>query len=417
MLVTIMNAFHTTGDVCSAIERIESKLNVVEARLEIWGLKEEAAALRKESGDSKFETMLDTLMKDVQSLKRRQDMLFAKQDMIQATLAGDAPVSRNYRSLSGSSIVVWSPIPNSPPFVPPTHPPQRVQAPSLTPTSMPPLFQQGQEFQEGQLFQQGQRYSTPRESADELSVFSAEEIESLLSEPWEGQKSANLNRSPAPVTTDLLGFQSAQSGPPAPPPPEKQGSIPPRPSSEPGKITSYRSYFPELGTLLADLGIQVPPPAEGRAPGIPDSTSMQGNDQTEGANQAQSTRSPLSVSASASDEYFSRTFTSTSLIPANVLIERKLKNKPLDVNSVGRFAILLARCCFFGDDVLQISTLKGKGNRRPLDTHKLESLMSTIHEQLPSMSMEEFCATVRPKVERALRDYLKPSGTISKKMC
>ena len=77
--------------------------------------------------------------------------------------------------------------------------------------------------------------------------------------------------------------------------------------------------------------------------------------------------------------------------------------------------ILLTRCSFFGDDVLQVSTLKGKGSR-PLDTHKLEALRSTIHNQLPLMSKEEFGAFVRPKVECALRDYLKPSGTMSKKM-
>ena len=85
------------------------------------------------------------------------------------------------------------------------------------------------------------------------------------------------------------------------------------------------------------------------------------------------------------------------------------------MNNVGCFAILLARCSFFGDDVLQVSTLKGKGSC-PLDTHKLEALRSTIHNQLPLMSKEEFGAIVRPKVECASRDYLKPSGTMSKKM-
>ena len=36
---------------------------------------------------------------------------------------------------------------------------------------------------------------------------------------------------------------------------------------------------------------------------------------------------------------------------------------------------------FFGDDVMQGSTLKGKGNRTGLDPHKLEVLMSVIHER------------------------------------
>jgi len=158
----------------------------------------------------------------------------------------------------------------------------------------------------------------------------------------------------------------------------------------------------------------VSPPAQDEDPLAPTCTESTSTKGTEGANQAQRTRSPLLVSAS--DEYFAQTFTSGNLIPASVMIEARLKNRPLDVSNVGRFAILLAQCSFFGDDVLHISTLKGKGNRRPLDTHKLRALMSVIHDQLPLMSQEEFAAIVQPRVERALRDCLKPSGTLSKKM-
>lgn len=91
-----------------------------------------------------------------------------------------------------------------------------------------------------------------------------------------------------------------------------------------------------------------------------------------------------------------------------------MKNQPWDVNNVGHFAILLAHCSFFGDDVLPVSTLKEKGIIVPL-THKLEALMSTLHEQLPLTSKEEFGDVVQSKVEHALRDYLKPNGTISEK--
>ena len=406
-----MYVFLTTGGsqyVETAIRRIEGKLAVMETKLEILTLKEEAISLKMDSGHTKESIMLENLIRDVESLKGRQDMLFAKQDLMHATLAGEAPVTRNYRSLSGSSIVAWSPVPNSPPFVPPFVPPHKIQAPSLTPTSI-----------QGQLPQCQQSQHCPShlsQSADELSVLSADKIESLLSQQVEGQ-----NKEPQPqselgadlcssaqVATDIWDFPSAKR---ENPPHGEQSCIPCRPSSAPGRTTS--SSIPELGTLLKVLGIEVPPPAQDEDPlqAPTDSTSTKG---TEGANQAQRTRSPLLVSAS--DEYFAQTFTSGNLIPASVVIEARLKNRPLDMSNVGRFAILLARCSFFGDDVLHVSTLKGKGNRRPLDEHKLRALMSVIHDQFPLMSQEEFAATVQPRVERALRDCLKPSGTLSKMM-
>ena len=55
--------------------------------------------------------------------------------------------------------------------------------------------------------------------------------------------------------------------------------------------------------------------------------------------------------------------------------------------------MLLARCYFFGDDVLQTSTLKGrcKGSLAGLDPHKLHALMMEIHRQpaLSNLSMDE----------------------------
>lgn len=61
---------------------------------------------------------------------------------------------------------------------------------------------------------------------------------------------------------------------------------------------------------------------------------------------------------------------------------------------------------------MQGSTLKGKGNRPGLDPHKLEALMSVIHERpaFRNMSKEEFAANVQPRIERSLRDSLKPSS-------
>ena len=188
---------------------------------------------------------------DVESLKSWQDMLFAKQDLIHATLAGEAPVTRNYCSLSGSSIVAWPPVPNSPLFVPPSVPLLKIQALSLTPAGQLP---QGQQHCPSHL----------RQSADELSILSVEEIESLFSDQWEGQNkesqpqselSADLCSSAQVNTTDLWDFPSTQT---ENPPLGEQGWIPRRPSSEPGRTTGHT--IPELGTLLRDLGVEVPPP-------------------------------------------------------------------------------------------------------------------------------------------------------------
>ena len=97
------------------------------------------------------------------------------------------------------------------------------------------------------------------------------------------------------------------------------------------------------------------------------------------------------------------------------IFEKKLKGKSINESNVARLGVLLARCCFFGDDVLQQSTLKGKGSCRALEPHKLELLLSEIHKKaFAHISRDEFGIKIQPKIERALRDYLKPSR-LSKK--
>ena len=80
--------------------------------------------------------------------------------------------------------------------------------------------------------------------------------------------------------------------------------------------------------------------------------------------------------------------------------EAWLKDRSLDISNVGCVGVLLVHCVFFGDDVMQGSTLKGKGNRPGLDPHKLEALMSVIHERpaFRNMSKEEFAANVQPRI-------------------
>lgn len=366
-------------------------MTAMEMKLEIALLKDEAARLKGEEvgrkRDSTFLTLLESISKDVQGLRSRQDLLFAKQDILQATIAGETPLSRTYRS--GSSTLVWSPAPNSPPFTLPLQPSFRVPVPpsrTLTPTPTPtptPIPSQ-----------------LPQQLQDNLSVLSAEDVESVLSE--QPPQSEGVPKDPDSGTTDLPGSGN--------PPLEQQGHSSLCPSLlHPSSTTN--PGLTELGSLLLDLGIDISTAVHGCP-----LTSAQSTTNTGSKVEAQRTRSPLTCTTSCED-YFSQEFTSANLISPSALCEVKLRNRQLDLSNVGRFAILLARCCFFGDDVLQVSSLKGKGGRQALDAHKMEALMSVIHEQQPfvNLSKEEFSATVQKRVERSLRDYLKPSGTVAKK--
>ena len=67
---------------------------------------------------SNMKSLTETLLQDVSSIKERQNMLFQKQDLLHSTLAGEVRVrvSGTPNLLSTSSILAWSPLPNSPPF-------------------------------------------------------------------------------------------------------------------------------------------------------------------------------------------------------------------------------------------------------------------------------------------------------------
>ena len=80
-------------------------------------------------------------------------------------------------------------------------------------------------------------------------------------------------------------------------------------------------------------------------------------------------------------------------------------------DTIGKIAVALARYSFFGDDVLQVSTLKGKGSKRALDAHKLEALHSFLHSVQPfsNLRKNEFNLLVKGKIDGALKDHLKSS--------
>ena len=72
-------------------------------------------------------------------------------------------------------------------------------------------------------------------------------------------------------------------------------------------------------------------------------------------------------------------------VPADVVINAFLQKNgnSLDMNNVGLLGVLLAQYTYFGDELLQECTLKGKGNRPGLDPKVIESLMATIHKRVP----------------------------------
>lgn len=71
-------------------------------------------------------------------------------------------------------------------------------------------------------------------------------------------------------------------------------------------------------------------------------------------------------------------------VSADVVINAfMLKTATLHVNNVGRLAVLLARYAYYGDEVLQESTLKGKGKRPGLDPKVFDLLVSNIRNRHP----------------------------------
>ena len=119
-----------------------------------------------------------------------------------------------------------------------------------------------------------------------------------------------------------------------------------------------------------------------------------------------------------SSKMVSSSKTSQSLVPERVysdsLLEPEHVVKQLATNvtleTVGRLGVSLARFSFFGDDILHVSTLKGRGKKHlALNPHTLEALNAFIHQLEPfkCLSKDDFDINVKTKVETALKDHLK----------
>ena len=105
---------------------------------------------------------------------------------------------------------------------------------------------------------------------------------------------------------------------------------------------------------------------------------------------------------------------SGSLVDPNIALKEFASNVGSD--TVGRVGVFLARYSFFGDDILRVSTLKGKGKKhQALNPHKIEAMNAFIHQlkAFKNLSKEEFDIKVRTKVESALKDHLKSTANRS----
>ena len=374
--------------------------------------------------------MLEMVSRDVKRLKDRQDLLFRKQDMLQSTLAGEVeiPVGQAH-SRSVSSILAWSSEPGSP-----AHP--RFERPRETPPVKQPLPEP----------EYSPVYAPPAHSLmDSHSVYaySIDDVSSFLSEQWEGPAadtaSVVTHGSFVPPAVSLQGAGPSQQTTPYCPLPDVQLSelscvSGPRNTINPLPLnTSVSQNSPstnrgvsENPPLMNRSVSQNPLPTNRDISGnpLPMNSGVSGNPLPEPSNCSPASQLPergAYFSVQVDETLLQQVFTEANLISAYDLFETKAKQgKHLSLSNVGRFGVLLARCCFFGDDVLQTSTLKGrgKGSRPGLDPHKLHALMMEIHRQpaFSSLSMDDFNRTVKVKIEQSLRDYLKPSGSISKRV-
>lgn len=387
---------------------------------------------------AKITDYLESVLREISSIKERQNMLFRKQDLIHSTLSGDMKWNHPDTPTSNApSIMAWSPFPNSPPF-PLMRPSKQVTYPRVSPQVDNPHVQQQHVEQKPS----GGSVSYA-ESCHPESIL--DDVQSFLSENWDRpchvqesivpggvqpaavDNAITLNQAQSlpftPLCSNSLPCLDTTPGPATHPAADEAKSVdnPLASLTPPNPFNLNAVQDIQLSELMqcitkerpsVDRGLSVtggdPPSAShstlatGDLPGVsqPSFTSMHSKHQAEYL---------------APDDFFSHCFLSTQLSPSSLVFTNfrsKLKGKEIDLTNVGRLGVLLARCSYFSDDILQSASLKGKGrgNRPGLDPQKLNSLFTDIHCQaFRNMTPEDFGAKIKPRIEQSLRDYLKPS--------
>ena len=308
-----------------------------------------------------LETMTGQLVQDMQGLKSRQDMLFVKQDRIQSTLSGQFPPI--IRSPSSETAVAWSPSPRHSSMISPTciypSPVKCALAINATPSAVNPIPQTSR--------------VTP------LAIDLTPTAPNLMP--------AAIDPTLL-VASDHVNLGNSQ-------PVVQQPFIPP--FSPPMDIDAHSTVsIDDIESFFSiDWGRESKDKTTARSqsdPGFPLSQPI-----------------GSSCTAKKSQPALPSRVNSDSLIDPNVVLEG-LSTVNIGYDSVGRIGVSLARFSFFGDDVLRISTLKGKGKRHVgLSPHKLEAMYSFLHQLDPfrSLNKKDFDLNVKNRVETALKDHLK----------
>ena len=340
-----------------------------------------------------LKTAFTRVEEGLNSIKKRQDLVFLKQDQIQSTLAGEFPPPKHLssRSPSVTPSVAWSTQFSSPPLLQTEHP------------NMIPMTKRSY-------------ISSPRPpmltSPTDTDFLSDEDVQSFFSVDWgEEMRDGRTSHCEYPSVADHskdetqlpVSVSIQTSGNPLSIAQQTPCSLyVVNAAVTTGTSVVVSQLLPSvqltpvagsLASLLSEIGIQ--PMEESR-------TSF---DIRSGAHLSQ-----LSL------EELKKVYSNPSgnLKPDIVINAFSKKYTTLDSSNVGRLGVLLAHYCFFGDRVLQESTLKGKGKRPPLDTKTYECLISCIHSTHPYslMNKVEFRDKIRPKVQRALVDFLKKNNKL-----
>ena len=424
---------------------------LVEARLENMSLKvhclsEQMNDLKRtmEKSFSKIMLAMSEMKNEFLAVKRRQDLVFQKQDIIHSTLAGEIP-SNTHSFWSPSvapSVVAWSPT-----FPSRQHQPHHTFFSGYSsPLNVETISNEDiQSFLSLDLGTEKREKMRRTQADDPIDLFSeypplppsdgtpvlpllhGTGTPALQTVPTTGTPAAAFVP-PTQLPTHIpVENQFVQAPPPAynplplpptynPLPPVQQTPIPTEtqlPSShQTPPTTEYLSHLTtpppagippqslptSVGILLSELGLLLP--------------SLSGQTRCSPSADEDTSQVSTAHSVSSMEELSRNNPIPRGDVAADVVINAFMlkNNNTLDVNNVGRLGVLLARYTFFGDELLQESSLKGKGKRPGLDPKVLDSLVATIHNRHPfsMMTLSDFRNKIRPKIERALTDFLKP---------
>ena len=385
--ITIFFGYLNTG---TEIQNLEMRLQLDNLKSEINNLKMEKDILKSQLTKFEMEVRLEMRMlservaqtdpvtnllskvsteirKDIASLKSRQDQLFHKQDQIQCTLAGETPPAHydTFQSPTNSSLLAWSS----------TQIPTSINFPASTPHPAPVTIQTKAPVDTTQ------QPTIMHSTTESCFMYGIDELSSILEETGSYQSSLATMKSPTPTEPAIP--LPGKPGYPYMPEPTHQYALSRQQSSEECVIVSQSQSQIELAKgdpQLSSLSCQKESPTVATV------------NFSEAGLEPPFKRSRLDIRPEDTGD------SSTLKDPQTVL---KKYPEYANIADMGKLACVLARQCFFGDDVLKNSTVHGKSPRfQALNPQKLSALMATIHElpEFRDKSRQEFSLLCTPRI-------------------